>query len=140
MSLIKWNQDLIVNIPDIDEQHERFVGYVNQLYDSRRKKSSPEEVGKLIAELVEYAWIHFKTEERYFDMFRYNESVSHRKEHEIINNKLHEFKKKYDEGSGLLLAMKLSEFLKEWFEGHVVKVDKEFSKLLYINVYNKNTA
>ena len=130
MPLLQWNDELRVNIPDIDEQHRKFVGYIGDLHELRRKKNSLEAIGRLIYELLEYARVHFQTEERYFDMFPYGDAALHKREHERLLRELQAFKESYDRKADLFLAMKLANFLSEWLEDHLVKIDKKFSRLL----------
>ncbi|MFZ5797109.1 MAG: hypothetical protein C4563_10850 [Desulfobulbus sp.] len=130
MALLQWNDELQVHIPDIDEQHRRFIGYIGELHELRRRKNSLNAMGGLLNELLDYARVHFKTEERYFDMFSYDEASLHKKEHARLLQKLEDFKKSYDAQADLFLAMKLANFLSEWLEDHLVKIDRNFARQL----------
>lgn len=130
MAQFSWKDEYTVNMPDIDGQHRRFAAYVDELYELRRRKGSPAEIVRLISELVEYARIHFLTEERYFDMVPYTEADLHRREHAQLTAKLQEFKEKAEGGADLFLAMNLASFLKEWLEGHLAGMDGRFCRLL----------
>jgi hemerythrin len=130
MTFKKWSDAYLLNVPDIDDQHLRFVGYVNALYDLRRKKCTPTEVARLISELQDYARLHFQTEERYFSMVHYPDAELHRSEHQKILQTLKEFNDKAAAGADLFLAMKLANFLNGWLDEHVVNIDKKFCGLL----------
>lgn len=130
---MQWDDEFRVNIPDIDEQHRRFVAYIGDLHELRRKKNSLEEIGKLIDQLQEYARVHFQTEERYFDMFPYDDASLHKREHGLMLKKLQVFKDSYERKADLFLAMKLAQFLSEWLEDHLAKIDRKFARLLLEN-------
>jgi len=131
VSLIKWNDGLSVGIANIDEQHKKFVDIINKLFDARREKTSPEVMGKLIDELTDYARVHFKTEELYFEMYDYPEAKEHKEEHDQLVSKVQEFKEKFDDGSDLFVAGNLATFLNTWLSDHLIKIDKKYSRFLH---------
>lgn len=133
MSLMQWDEEFRVNIPDIDEQHERFIAFIGELHELRRKKNSLEEIGTLIDQLLAYARLHFHTEERYFDLFLYDDASLHKREHGQMLKKLQEFKDSYESKADLFLTMKLARFLSEWLEDHLAKIDRKFAGLLLAN-------
>ena len=130
MPIVAWNDSLKVNIVEIDNQHKQLVLLINQLHDEMKQGKAKDMLGVVLNDLVGYAGTHFKTEERYFDMFSYDEASLHKKEHARLLQKLEDFKKSYDAQADLFLAMKLANFLSEWLEDHLVKIDRNFARQL----------
>ena len=67
MALIQWSSSLSVKVKQIDDEHQKLIKLINDLNDAMRVGKGKEALGKIINELVNYAAVHFNTEERYFD-------------------------------------------------------------------------
>jgi hemerythrin len=125
MALIQWNDSFSVNVVEIDRQHQKLVGMLNDLGDAMHQGKSKDVLGKIINGLVDYAVTHFKTEEKYFDQFKYPASNSHKKEHIDFTKKVAEFKAGFDAGK-LALSIEVMNFLSDWLQTHIKGVDKEY--------------
>ena len=79
MALIQWGDSLSVNIVEIDIQHQKLVGMINDLNDAMLQRKGKDILGKILNGLMAYATVHFATEERYFTRFAYSETDSHQK-------------------------------------------------------------
>ena len=69
MPLIQWDDSLRVNIAEIDAQHRKLVGMINELNEAMRMGKGKEILGKTVQGLIEYTQTHFQTEEKYFEKF-----------------------------------------------------------------------
>lgn len=125
MALIEWNNDMSVNVVEIDNQHKKLVSMINELNDAMAKGKGKEAIGKIINGLVSYATTHFATEEKYFDMFKYPGSLSHKKEHADFVKKVGEFQDGFNKGS-LALTIEVMRFLKDWLTHHILGSDKKY--------------
>ena len=123
--LIEWDESLSMGIADIDAQHKHFIGIINQTYRAHLEKNK-ELMNETLNDLIEYARIHFSTEENYFEKWDYPYSEEHIKEHEKLLLKTLEFRDKFD--SGKCDCNKFLEFLKDWLENHLKTHDKKYSK------------
>ena len=63
MAHLDWTSDLETGIQVIDKQHQRIVEYINKLHHAQQHHSR-EEVGNVLAELVDYTLSHFAFEEQ----------------------------------------------------------------------------
>jgi len=125
MPLIQWDDSLKVHVGEIDAQHQKLVGMINDLGEAMRQGKGKDVLGKIIDGLIGYAGTHFGTEEKYFDQFGYPEGNSHRKEHSDFTRKVAEFKKEFDEGR-LALSIEVMDFLSNWLKNHIKGVDKKY--------------
>lgn len=125
MALIQWNDSFSVNVVEIDRQHQKLVGMINDLTDAMRQGKSKDILGKIINGLIGYAVTHFRAEEKYFDQFGYPETNSHKKEHSYFTKKIAEFKAGFDAGK-LGLSIEVMDFLSNWLQDHIKGVDKKY--------------
>ncbi|MCP4353146.1 MAG: hemerythrin family protein [Desulfobacterales bacterium] len=125
MPLIQWDDSLNVNVAEIDRQHQRLVEMINDLDDAMRQGKGKDVLGKIIDGLIAYAATHFRTEERYFDLFGYPEANNHKKEHSEFVKKISEFKDGFEKGK-LGLSIQVMNFLRDWLQKHIKEVDKKY--------------
>ena len=50
MALLNWSSELSVGIPKIDQQHQKLVGFLNELYDAMQAGKGRDVLGKHIME------------------------------------------------------------------------------------------
>jgi hemerythrin len=126
VALIQWSSSLSVKVKQIDDEHQKLIKMINDLNDAMRVGKGKDVLGKIINELVNYAAVHFATEEKYFDQFGYQEATPHKSEHKIFVDEVYRFKKDFDEGR-IGLSMKIMDFLSDWLKNHIVGIDQKYS-------------
>lgn len=128
MSLVNWNRLFETDIEEIDNQHRRLVGLLNQVYDASKDGKADTVLNNVLAELINYTHDHFSTEERLMIEMGYPDYSGHKKEHESLAQRVHEFQDKYIKSSkDPLLVQELSLFLKGWLTNHIVVTDKRYA-------------
>jgi len=125
MALIQWNDGLSVGVVEIDGQHQKLVGMINELNDAMRQGKGKAVMGKIIDGLAGYAATHFRTEETYFDRFGYPDSDSHKKVHNDFTKKVIEFKEEFDAGE-IGLSILVMDFLSNWLQDHIKGADMKY--------------
>jgi len=125
MALIEWDNNMSVNVEEIDMQHKKLVAMINQLNDAMAKRKGRDVLGSIIDGLVSYATTHFATEEKYFDMFKYPDAPSHKKEHTDFVKRVGEFQDGFKKGD-LALTIEVMRFLKDWLTKHILGTDKKY--------------
>ena len=132
MTAIIWDDSLSVNVAEIDQQHKKFISITNELSDSLRQDKGPDFVGTIVKKLIDYAEIHFKTEEKYFDRFGYPDADNHKKDHEAFIIRVSEFKSRLDGREGIL-NLEMVRFVSHWLLRHIENTDKKYSQFLNDN-------
>ena len=122
---IKWKKEYNTGISIIDEQHQRLVEMINELYDSFMKKEHKDKVKDIIKEMSAYTYKHFKTEERFFDMYGYSGKEDHVQEHQKFMKKVCEFQEMLVENK-TSLTFKVLSFLQEWLLRHIGESDQKY--------------
>ncbi|MBN2685372.1 MAG: bacteriohemerythrin [Pontiellaceae bacterium] len=126
MAIIRWTNDLSVGVAEIDRQHQKLVETINILENAMAKGKGKEVLLGVIQELIAYAQMHFKTEEKYFDQFGYEGSEAHKKLHVSFVKKVSEFCEDYLAGR-LGLSISLMNFLSDWVVDHITGEDQKYT-------------
>jgi hemerythrin len=128
MALIDWNDSLVVNVTEIDNQHRKLVEMINDLHEAMRQGKGKDITGKIVNSLIGYAATHFRTEEKYFELFAYPDAPVHKKEHSDFVAKISEFKDGFEKGTAGL-SIEIMNFLSNWLRNHIKISDKKYSPL-----------
>lgn len=128
MSLITWSDKYSVNIKEIDEQHKKLVGMINELHDAMMHAKGKEASLAIINKMADYTKYHFSTEEKYMKQFGYPDYNAHKLSHEKFIEQVFEFKKGYEDGK-TGLSYDLLNFLKNWLVTHIQSSDKKYTVL-----------
>lgn len=117
---------MILGIEEIDAQHKKFVDILNQLYEAAIEEKSQLIIDEIITRVLEYADLHFKTEEKYFDEFGYEKSKEHKEQHEKLLNQAIAFKNKHEKHEVMDVSWQLLEFLENWLVDHLESEDRQY--------------
>ena len=123
-NLVQWQAKYSLNIKEIDEQHKIFINLINEVYGTIIKVKQTYLIDQVISKLVDYAALHFMTEEKYFIDFNYSESISHIKEHKYFLGKIDQFQKDFNINN--LLSFQVLYFMKDWLIKHILISDKKY--------------
>ena len=130
MALVRWTDDLSVNIQEIDRQHKELVTMINNLHNAMLQGKGKNALGQIINGLTGYIDDHFSTEEDYFNRFRYPDRRSHVSEHAEFTKKVHEFRQKVlaDRQN---VTIEMIDFLYDWLTNHILVRDKQYEQFLH---------
>lgn len=127
MSFINWSSNLSVSVAEIDQQHQKLVGLINELHDAMKQGKGKEVLGKIVNELINYTATHFSLEERYFAKFSYPETGIHKLEHADFVKKVTAFKNDFSNGK-TILSVEVMNFLSDWLQKHIQGTDKRYTQ------------
>jgi hemerythrin-like metal-binding protein len=125
-ALIVWDDSISVKVSEIDQQHKRLIGLINDLHDAMRRGKSQEKTGKILTDLVEYTKEHFTREEAIMRKVGYPDLENHMRIHRELIGKVNEYKHAYESGDSLI-TMEIMDFLKSWLINHIKGVDKKYT-------------
>jgi len=117
VAFMAWDDSLSVNIREIDLQHRKLVGMINEFYEHVGKDPG-QALRTLLDALVDYTHYHFATEERYFETFSYPDAASHAEAHRAFSEKVLDVRNRLAAGK-LVLSLEITAFLKEWLTHHI---------------------
>lgn len=124
---MEWKSEYSVGVVELDNQHKKLIEIINQLVDVIGRVPDEEQVKKIIAEIVAYKAEHFATEEKYFHQFNYEGTEEHEARHHDFNSQIEALQAK-NQGDAIGFAFELVEFLEDWFIGHLLSMDKKYTK------------
>ena len=126
MPFMKWDDTFSVNVKEIDLQHQKLMGMINEFYDHLRGNAK-QALNDLLASMVDYTKYHFSTEEKYFDAFAYPKGAHHKNIHEQFKAKVMDVRNRLAKGE-LVISMEVTNFLKDWLVEHIKGSDKKYSR------------
>ncbi|PKL60662.1 MAG: hemerythrin [Methanomicrobiales archaeon HGW-Methanomicrobiales-4] len=125
MAIMKWSDDLSVQITEIDKQHQHLIDLINKLHEAMLQKQGKQIVNQIIDELAAYTVYHFQNEEKYMQQFKYSGLLVHTHEHETFVKRVDSFQKDYEAGK-LGLSIEIMTFLRDWVKNHILVTDKKY--------------
>ncbi|MCX8069933.1 MAG: bacteriohemerythrin [Thermodesulfovibrionales bacterium] len=130
MEQFVWSEDLAVGIDEIDNQHKKLIGLINQLAILKEQQTSDREyIHSLLSELFNYTIYHFFTEEQIMENISYPEYGSHKMEHVNLSARVVDYFERFSRGEEYLQS-EIYEFLKAWLNSHIKNTDTKLGKFI----------
>ncbi len=117
MSLIEWNDALVLDQGVIDETHKEFVELVNRMYEAEEEQLLP-----ILDEFIAHSEAHFAQEQRWMEELEFPPLPCHVGEHEGVLEIAREVRRRTAAGDnryGKVLAQGVA----EWFANHATSMD-----------------
>ena len=126
MPYIIWDESFSVQVKEIDDQHKKWIGIINELHDSLIGGTGFDEItGKSLRAMEEYGAFHFAFEEQYMAEIGYGDLAGHKYEHDVFLKKIRQYVQ--DEADGkLILNTEIMKILKDWLVNHILHCDKRY--------------
>lgn len=129
MAFIEWNENELVNVTEIDNQHKEIIGLINELHEISEQKKPQDYVLMHIQDILSKSNFHFNTEESLMQKHNFMNYYSHKIEHDRFIRKMKEFMES-DEPAEKSHIFDLLIFLKNWFKNHNEMKDKNMGSFL----------
>lgn len=130
MALITWNDRFATGIPTVDDQHKTLFKTVNDFHEGLMTGRGREEMAKALEFLVDYTVKHFKTEEDFMQLHKYDAFSAHRAEHLLLLEEVATFKEQWTKNAASVRPMEVARFLGDWLTHHIQQMDFEYVKFL----------
>lgn len=124
---IEWKPEYNLKLVAMNEQHKRYVDTVNLLAECINENKCSDNFLSIFHKLAYYAENHFHEEERLLYQTQFPRFMEHRREHLSFIAKLIAFQQQYAE-MGETICTEMFQYLREWFEKHILTYDKEASE------------
>jgi hemerythrin len=125
---VVWSDAYSVGSRLIDTQHKGLVEMTNELFRGCERHDEMISFMMAIQSAVNYAKIHFATEERFMRKTNYPDSVVHKAEHEAFVTEVLKQVKNFEEGS--CSPLDFAFYLKNWLLNHIAVSDKKYAPYL----------
>ena len=129
MPFIDWTAQYRVNVALIDEQHQRLLQMLNDLYEAMVERRSAEGLRQAIDRMGNYAREHFVVEEQYMAELDYPDQQQHLVQHARFTRKTQELQDRMATGK-LVLSLEVVSYLRDWLTNHILHTDKRLGAFL----------
>jgi len=127
MSPFEWRSELLVHIPEIDRQHQELVARARDLHNAIDAAKPRHELQARLSALVEFAEIHFRSEEKMMRAHGYDGYAPHAAEHAKLLEQIYLVRREFSSGK-IDPCQALTLFIQVWMEQHVLGPDKQFAE------------
>jgi hemerythrin-like metal-binding protein len=126
MEFFRWKDQFSVNIPEMDQQHQKFFSLLNKvhLYNETQVRD-PEFLNELFRELYSYVLTHFEEEEKLLEQTGLPGLEVQRKQHQYFRDQLLKLREQHFKGQATTPQSVLV-FMRDWFMNHVLEFDKKY--------------
>lgn len=125
MSILTWNDQLLVGIESVDSQHQKLVALINRLDEVIALGEDHKTVLETVNDLVDYTVYHFQHEEKLMQQAGFNPAMfsKHCQQHQEFVEKMQRVQAdaKLDASA---ISKELLDFLVDWLCHHTLKTDK----------------
>ena len=122
-----------MGVEEIDREHKRLLGLLNELHDAVHAGDAREVLGKVLDELMLYVGYHFAHEEELFLRTNYPGNERHRRQHRALTITVKEVREDFQLSGSEGLPVQVLEFLKTWLFEHIMGSDRAFG--MYYNAW-----
>jgi hemerythrin len=129
MALFEWTDNYSVNVRQLDQQHEKLVDMINELYDAIKRGEDQTILRETLKKLLDYTAYHFVTEERLLQQNGYTQLDKHREEHNVLSWRVLDLRSRHESGEGVQ-ASEVLDFLTGWLKNHIMNSDKKYGTFL----------
>ncbi|TAN45683.1 MAG: bacteriohemerythrin [Rhodospirillales bacterium] len=131
MPLMQWNDRMSVGIEVFDNDHQKLVYMLNNLFDGMQAGKAKDVLGPILDGLIEYTKTHFAREEEAMARFSYQEFASHKREHDDLTKQVIEVQTKFHQDLTASLSMEVMNFLKNWLVKHIQGTDRKYTPFFH---------
>ena len=129
MGLLRLEDNLKLNIPEIDSQHETLIRLINLLHETMLQGADRAALDELLSQLLEHTRDHFAFIEQLMSQYNYPGYEAHKSEHNRLMQHLIDLAERYKNGE-LLLSFAVVLELKGWAVVHIEQSDKPLGTFL----------
>ncbi len=129
MSNIVWLPSMSVGIDKWDSDHKALLELINRLDQTLQARMfDAAVVRQAIDTLVDYAEIHFASEERAMEQLGYPRWEAHRVEHAKMREWVAKQRRRAEADDCATVLSDMAEHLVHWLYNHVLTVDMQYSE------------
>lgn len=125
-----WSEDLSVGFKTIDDQHKTLINIINKFNSSMLEGGGKNAALDVLKFLEIYTKIHFTTEERYMQEYKYPQIEEHISQHKEFINYIQKVKDAFSQNISHNDILEFHNRILAWYIEHICKTDKLLGKFL----------
>ncbi len=130
--LITWSDKYSIQLNIIDQQHKKWIDFINILYKAYKAQAKKKEMEEHISKLLDYTDYHFGFEEKYLEDFNCGNLENHRLKHTEFVASIKKYQKRHKEGEPDAVY-KLIIYLNNWILNHIQNDDRRYVECFKLN-------
>ncbi|WP_300668972.1 bacteriohemerythrin [Desulfoluna sp.] len=138
MEGLAWDDSCKIQISLMDERNQRLMEIAAKLVElnavKRKKEEDFEAIGEVLADMMEFARMHFNEEEKLLVGKQYPELNQHRREHKKFIKKMMGFRRLFSEDPGKVTDDAVG-YVKEWLPSHIKEEDARYAPFVRVQNY-----
>jgi len=128
---IVWKPEYDVEVEFINKHHKKFVEALNLLAHVIKERQCRELMMDVFFKLTFYIENYFIEEETYLRNYNYPKFQQHKTEHSKFIEEFVHFRNEY--GKDDRVCLKMYQFLRKWFDSHILQYDNDAVNFLIQN-------
>lgn len=129
MTLINWNETMMLGVPEVDFEHEELIGVINALGDQIHKGEPLDAIQALLGEINAQIEAHFALEEKIMRENGFAGSEAHKEDHDRLLEQIRDIMIEAADVDEDLLHAHLAQRLNMWFSEHFRTLYRSFHTL-----------
>jgi len=126
MSLIEWNEDMKLGVPEVDFEHEELIGTINALGDMIHKTADKISIQALLGEINTQIESHFALEEKIMRDQNFTAYEAHKEDHDRLLEHIRTYMDETAKAKKRATFTPLGSQLSAWFTEHFKTLDRTF--------------
>lgn len=122
---LKWEESYYVGVEEIDYDHKKLVGLINQVVSASDDPVRRKMVPKILDRFIDYTKYHLSQEEKLMEEYDYPNRAWHADQNVKFINKIDRFYSKSTKERNMK-SEEVFEFLRGWLLMHIGYTDKDF--------------
>ncbi len=127
MPIVPWREQMSLNYPPLDEEHQDFLNVVNQA-PIVAQSGDFSKMDWVFEKCYDYVRNHFSHEEDIMERIHFPDIEAHMNAHRTFIQNISEFRQRYENTKNLQekqkIAIEAADFLNLWFLGHILSRDR----------------
>lgn len=131
MKKIEWNDEYLIQIPEIDIQHKKLLAVSKEFYDilTGTQENYKTNMSKILVSLTDYTKYHFSSEEDFLKKYNYPGISAHKAAHDNFIMELNAQVRRLS-NSSIEEGKRFYEYIVSWILTHIAKADKIWANFI----------
>ncbi len=125
MKKMIWNENFSVGVREMDEQHKKLIGMINELIERDHLTDDSETIFDVLTKMTNYALNHFEEEEQYMIKYNYSDYYIHKDLHSKFKDQVITFCKD-TKAHKESIPTEIFSYLRTWLINHILETDMAY--------------
>lgn len=128
--LVEWNESLLINEKEIDEEHHQIMTTINELHRAVGSNANAAAIDACFDKMMQYTRNHFRHEEALMESRHYPVVAEHKRADDGFERRLNQLFDRY-KGGHREAAVDLLNLLSSWWMTHISTADTQLAQFLH---------